>query len=70
MQLSPSSETANYAAIQQFPRILWNWKFRYHVHKSTLRVPIMSQINPVHTTPFYLSKIHFNVIHPPTSWYS
>jgi hypothetical protein len=24
--------------------------------------PILSQINPVHTTPFYLSKIHFNII--------
>jgi hypothetical protein len=26
----------------------------------------MSQINPVHTTPFYLSKISFNIISPPT----
>jgi hypothetical protein len=30
-------------------------------------VPILSQINPVHTAPAYLSKIHFNIIHPPTS---
>jgi hypothetical protein len=32
------------------------------------RVLILSQINPVHTTPSYLSKIHVNIIHPPTSW--
>jgi hypothetical protein len=25
-------------------------------------VPILSQINPVHTTPSYLSAIHFNII--------
>jgi hypothetical protein len=26
--------------------------------------------NPVHTTPSYLSKIHFSIIHPPMSWSS
>jgi hypothetical protein len=25
-------------------------------------------INPIHTIPSYLSKIHFNIVHPPTSW--
>jgi hypothetical protein len=33
-------------------------------------VPILSQINPVHGTPFYLSQIHFNIFHPPMSWSS
>jgi hypothetical protein len=28
-------------------------------------VPILSQINPIHI-PSYLSKIHFNIVHPPT----
>jgi hypothetical protein len=32
--------------------------------------PILNQINPVHTTPYYPSKIHFNIIHSPTSWSS
>jgi hypothetical protein len=27
-------------------------------------------INPVHTTLSYLSKINFNIVHPPTSWSS
>jgi hypothetical protein len=29
-------------------------------------VSVLSQINPVHTTPSYLSKIHFNIIHKPS----
>jgi hypothetical protein len=33
-------------------------------------VPILSQIIPVHTTPSYFSKIHFNITHLPTSWSS
>jgi hypothetical protein len=33
-------------------------------------VPILSQINPVHTIPSYLSRIHLNIVHPPTSWSS
>jgi hypothetical protein len=30
----------------------------------------LSQVNPVHTIPSYLSKIHFNIFHPHTSWSS
>jgi hypothetical protein len=30
--------------------------------------PILSQIDPVHTITSYLCKIHFNIVHPPTSW--
>jgi hypothetical protein len=32
--------------------------------------PILSQINPVHITPFYSHKINFNIIHPLRSWSS
>jgi hypothetical protein len=31
---------------------------------------LLGQIEPVHTTPSYLSKIHLNIIHLPTSWSS
>jgi hypothetical protein len=32
--------------------------------------PYLSQINPVHITLSYLSKIHFNIVHPATPWSS
>jgi hypothetical protein len=65
-ELSPSWEAANCAATQGLPSILWNLK----VHKSPPMVPILSQIDPVHTIPSHLSKIYFNTVHPPTSWSS
>jgi hypothetical protein len=33
-------------------------------------VPNLSQIDPVPTISSYLSKINFNIVHPPTSWSS
>jgi hypothetical protein len=70
MEPSPSWETNNRSANQKFHNILGNPKVHYRVHKSPLPVPILKQTNPVHTTPSYLSKIHFNIILPPTSTFS
>jgi hypothetical protein len=67
-ELSPSWEAASSAAIQELLNILWNSTAHYHVPKILPLGPILNQINPVQTTPFYLSKIRFNIIHPPTSW--
>jgi hypothetical protein len=70
MELSPSGEAANFAVTEELPSILWKPKVHYRVQKSTSLVIILSQINPIHTIPSYLSKIHFNIVHPPSSWYS
>jgi hypothetical protein len=69
-ELSPSWGAANCAAPQELPSILWNPKVQYRVHKSPPLVPILGYVNPIHSIPSYLSKIHFNIVHPPTSWSS
>jgi hypothetical protein len=54
----------------ELPSVLWNPNVHYGVHKRPPPVPIPSQIDPIPTIPSYLSKIHFNIVHPPTSWSS
>jgi hypothetical protein len=66
MELNPSRVTTSSAATQELPSIIWNPRDHYHAHKIHLLVIILSQINPVHITTFYLNKIHLNIIRPST----
>jgi hypothetical protein len=61
MELSSSWEATNCAATQEFTSILRYPKVLHLVHKSPPLVPILNQIDPVHTTPSYLSKSHFSI---------
>jgi hypothetical protein len=52
---------------QEFPHILWKTMFYYRVNKSPQLVPILHEIDPVHSISSYFSKIHFSIILPLTS---
>jgi hypothetical protein len=58
-----------YSAGQMF-RLLWKPKFCYCVYKRPQMVPVLSQMNPLHTTETCFRKIHFKIILPTTSWSS
>jgi hypothetical protein len=66
MELSPSWEAANCAAIHELPSILWNRSF-ITVFTRTLHWSL-SLARSIQSIPSYPSKIHFNIVHPPTSW--
>ena len=61
MKQSPFREANRFSASQEIPHISWNPKVYYHSHKCLPPVPILSQLDPVHTPTSHFLKIHLTL---------
>jgi hypothetical protein len=59
MELTPSLKAAS-SVTQEFHNISWNPKVQYRTQKNPPLIPILIQMNAIHTTRSYFSEINLN----------
>jgi len=62
MEQSPSWEANSSSANQEIPRVLWNRKVHYRIHKHKPPVPVLSHKNQIHDPRPTFFNICFNIV--------